>query len=152
MNGYLTLEAAFLVPLAVFLFVFVIHLAFMMSGGTYLVQDAYTLAFRASMTSEDADAAGVVASAAPAQTDHKYFGNTKPEAETSTDGKHVLVKLKMKTNRTAFDLAGTPDWKTSFSARAIRVDITKRIRKIDRIADLAKKALTGTGAAGGAGN
>ena len=140
-NGYLTLEAAFLVPLAVFLFVFVIHVSFMMSGGTYLSQDAYILAFRASMTNEEEDAASAVSALAPAQTNHKYFGNTKPEAETVTDGNHVLVKLRIRTNRRAFDLAGNAQWETAFSARAIRVDITKRIRKIDRIADLAKMAL-----------
>lgn len=151
-NGYLTLEAAFLVPLAVFLFVFVIHFSFMLSGGAYLEQDAYVLTFRASMTKEEEDAAAFVSGIAAAQTNHKYFGNTKPQVETTTDGKHVVVKLRMKTNRRAFDLAGTADWETVFSGRAIRVDITKRIRKIDRIADLAKMALQQSGATGGAGN
>lgn len=150
-NGYLTLEAAFLVPLAIFLFVFVIHFAFMMSGRTYLAQDAYTLAFRASMTKEEEDAAGFVASVLPEQVSHRYFGNTKPDVETVTDGKHVLVKLRMQTNRRAYDLAPGTVWTNESAARAIRIDITKRIRKIDRIADLAKAALQTGGARQGTG-
>ena len=140
-GGYLTLEAAFLVPMAIFLFVFVIHFSFMMSGRTYLAQDAYSLAFRASMTREEEDAAGFANSVLSAQTRHRYFGNTLPEAETGTDGKHVIVKLRMKTTRRAFDLAPDTEWEHEHAARAIRIDITKRIRTIDRIADLAKLAL-----------
>ena len=152
LNGYLTLEAAFLVPMAVFLFVFVIHFSVMMSGRTYLSQDAYALAFRASMTGEEEDAAGFVASVLQTQTNHKYFGNTAPRAETGTDGKYVTVKLHMKTNRQAFDLAPGDEWKNESTARAIRVDITKRIRKIDRISDLAKMAVSESGAKQGADN
>lgn len=138
--------------MAIFLFVFVIHFSFMMSGRTYLTQDAYTLAFRASMTGEEEDVSGIVSNALQTQTAHRYFGNTKPEAETGTDGKHVLVTLRIKTNRRAFDLARGTYWENESSARAIRVDITKRIRKIDRLADLAKMALQKNGARTGTGN
>ena len=138
--------------MAVFLFVFVIHLSFMMSGRTYLVQDAYALAFRASMLPEKEDAAGFVAGAAGTQTGHKYFGQTKPETEVSADGKYIVVRLKNKTNRKAFDLAPQADWETKGGARAIRVDITKRIRRIDRLADMAAMALQKAGATDGQGN
>ena len=150
-NGYLTLEAAFLVPLAVFLFVFVIHLSFMMSGRAYLAQDAYVLAFRASMLQEKDDAAGLVAGMAANQVRHKYFGNTQPQTETGTQGKYVVVKVRTKTARSAFDLAPGTDWEMVTGARAIRIDITKRIRKMDRIADMAQLALKGKGAVNASG-
>ena len=45
-NGYFTLEAAFLVPAAFFLFAFVIHVAFLMYGRCLMVPDAYLPAMR----------------------------------------------------------------------------------------------------------
>ena len=141
LNGYLTVEAAFLVPAAVFLLMFVAHLAFLMSGRTYLAQDAYILAFRASLLQEEDDAAAFVSSVLSRQVSHKYAGNDAPNAETGTEGKQVVVKLKTRTHRRAFDLADYTPWEQESAAAAYRVDVTKRIRRIDRIADIACMAL-----------
>ena len=141
LNGYFTLEASFLVPVAFFLFAFVIHLSFLMSGRAYLTEDAYALAFRASMLGEDEDAEAFIASVFAEQTKHKYFGNGTPALSTRVQGHDVIVELKTGTNRRAFDLANASPWESVSGARAIRIDVTKRIRRIDRIADIAASLL-----------
>ena len=143
LNGYFTLEAAFLVPAAFFLIAFIIHAAFLMYGRCLMVPDAYLPAMRAGYLSEDEDAVAFVMSQISFQTGGKYFGSRVPVYSASKDGKHIVVETKSETNRKAFDLANADAWRMKAGARAIHIDVPKRIRRIDRIADIAMLALRG---------
>ena len=151
LNGYFTLEAAFLVPAAFFLIVFVIHVAFLMYGRCLMVPDAYLPVMRAGYLGEDEDVISFVMSQTSFQTGGKYFGNRVPVYTASKDGKYIVAETKSETNRRAFDLANAGTWETKAGARAIHIDVPKRIRRIDRIADIAALALRGKDGKGNGG-
>lgn len=143
MNGYFTLEAAFLVPAAFFLIAFVIHVAFLMYGRCLMVPDAYLPVMRAGYLGEDEDVISFVMSQTSFQTGGKYFGNRVPVYTVSKDGKYIVAETKSETNRRAFDLANAGTWEITAGARAVHIDVPKRIRRIDRVADIALLALRG---------
>lgn len=139
--AYLTVEASFLVPMAFFLLVFIIHMSFYLYGRCILTQDTYLLAFRASILKEGEDRAGYVSETAPAQFKERYFGNTAPEVSASTTEKAVYVKAETSALRKAFDLADTAAWDTQGSTKAAILNAPAHIRRVKRLKDLAEFAL-----------
>ena len=140
-DGYFTLEACFLVPLIVFIFVLIVHLNFYLYGRALLIQDVYLLAFRASLLPKGEDMAAFVEEQAPAQFGKGYFGNDLPKAEAALEGDAVVVRAATLTHRSGFDLAAPEAWQLSAQARAVRYDMPAHMRRVKRLADLIRGGL-----------
>ena len=137
-GGYFSLEAAILVPFTFFLFVLVIHLSFYFYGRCVAVQDAYLITLRAGLLRDGADKIGFMNTNSMWQLGEKYFGNQAPAVRPEIIKDEVKIEIESETNRSAFDLAGTDRWNCGGSATAMDINIPLRIRKADRIADIAQ--------------
>ena len=92
MGGYMTLEAVFIIPWTVFLFVFLIYAAFYLYDKCVLFQDAYTVCFRASVQKEENGVADYLSSYMETQFGKKYFGTGKIEKSAQQSDKEVRVR------------------------------------------------------------
>ncbi len=82
----MTVEAALVIPAAIFGIVLIIYMAFMVYGRCILSQDVYLLGFRASLLYEKqgySSPAGYVTDHADEKTGSRYFGSTKPQISAS---------------------------------------------------------------------
>lgn len=91
MGGYMTLEAAFIIPWTVFLFVFLIYTSFYLYDKCVLFQDAYTVCFRASVQKEEKGMSEYLSSHMEAQFGRKYFGTGTIEKSAQQSDKEVRV-------------------------------------------------------------
>ena len=137
-EAFFTLEAAVLVPLTFFLLACIIHLVFLEYSRCLLIQDAYVVAFRASLLEEGEDRAAFATENAAWQFSGRYFGNRTPEVSAGASGRDVTVELKTETRRSGFDLTGSEAWTSGVSMGARFYDMPSHIRKIARIADLVR--------------
>ena len=140
-DGYFSLEAAILVPLTFFLFVLVIHLAFYYYGRCLAVQDSYLIALRGGLLRDGEDRVSFMYGNASWQFGEKYFGNGTPQADCTAVKDEVRVSAETETNRSAFDLVPSDPWTYTGSAAAMDINIPLRIRKAQRIADIAQMGL-----------
>ena len=140
-EGFFTLEAAILVPLTFFLLACIIHMVFLEYGRCLLVQDAYVVAFRASLLEEGEDRAAFATENGAWQFSGRYFGNGTPELSVHASGRDVTVGLQTQTRRSGFDLTSSEVWNSAVSMRARFYDMPTRMRKIARIADIVRTGL-----------
>ena len=140
-EGYFTLEAAILVPLTFFLLACIIHMVFLEYGRCLLVQDAYVVALRASLLEEDRDRAAFAAENGAWQVKGRYFGNVTPSVSAEERGNDVTVRLSTSAVRSGFDLTDTSSWTSETSMRARYYHMPKHMRRVARIADLARAGL-----------
>ena len=140
-EGYFTLEAAILVPLTFFLLACIIHMVFLEYGRCLLVQDSYVVALRASLLEEGEDRAAFAAENGAWQVKGRYFGNETPSVRAQEKGSDVTVSLGTSTVRSGFDLTDTSVWSSETSMRARYYHMPKHMRRIARIADLARSGL-----------
>lgn len=91
LGGYMTLEAAFIIPWTVFLFVFLIYAAFYLYDKCVLFQDAYTVCFRASVQKEENGVSEYLSSHMETQFGKKYFGAGTIEKRVQQSDKEVRV-------------------------------------------------------------
>lgn len=143
-KAYFTVEMSLVFPIVLFIMVLLIHFAFFLYGRCLLSQDTYLLAFRASIVNEEelgTDRASYVQEIAEAQFGEKYLGNYRPRAEAAVDGDQVRVESESEgTHRTMSGSSLMPrgSWTYMTAARAEIIDPAGRIRRIDRMADVAK--------------
>ena len=139
--GYMTVEASFIVPMAICVCVLIIYFSNYVYGRCVLAQDSYILAFRASMDKE-APPENVVAQKSAAVSGKKYYGNSKPVFECSTSGKEIEVTGKTETKHSAmgrYFLKPKGSWKLQSRQYAKKRDYSGHIRTIKRIRDLGTK-------------
>ena len=128
MRGYMTVEAGFVIPWVIFLFVFLIYASFYLYDKCVLFQDAYTVCFRGSIQKE-ADGPSVYINAhMKEQFGEKYFGTDGVRTSFKREGQEVIV---------SGTLAEEHGWRIQTEARAHIMNPTKLIRRCR----LAQKAL-----------
>ena len=143
-KAYFTVEMSLVFPVVLLIMVLLIHFAYFLYGRCLLSQDTYLLAFRASIVDEDklgTDRVSYVQEIADAQFGGKYLGNHRPRAEAEVNGEEVCVESESEaTHRTMSGSSLMPQgsWTYRTGARAEIIDPAARIRRIDRIADVAK--------------
>ncbi|MCM1386855.1 MAG: hypothetical protein NC231_05985 [Bacillus sp. (in: Bacteria)] len=132
MGGYMTLEAAFIIPWTIFLFVFLIYAAFYLYDKCVLFQDAYTVCFRASVQKEENGVSDYLSSHMETQFGKKYFGVGKVEknAEQSSGEVSVYAACSIKAPFHHFLLmAQDGGWRIQTQAKAQIINPAKVIRK-----------------------
>lgn len=131
MGGYMTLEAAFIIPWTVFLFVFLIYAAFYLYDKCVLFQDAYTVCFRASVQKEEKGVSEYLSSHMETQFGKKYFGIAAIEKSAWQSDKEVRVcgTCSVKAPFLKFLMEQTGGWRIQTEAKAQIINPAKVIRK-----------------------
>ena len=132
MGGYMTLEAAFIIPWTIFLFVFLIYASFYLYDKCVLFQDAYTVCFRASVQKEEKSVSEYLSSHMEAQFGKKYFGTGTIEKSVQQSDKEVRVygECSVKVPFLHFlTMVQTGGWQIQTEAKAQIINPTKVIRK-----------------------
>ncbi len=132
MKGYMSIEAAFIIPWVIFLFVFLIYISFYLYDKCVLFQDAYTVCFRGSIQKEENSALNYIQEHIEEQFGRKYFGVGKVEKSVRQSGKEVYVygecHVKMPFSHFLV-LANKDGWHIQTNAKAEIINPTKVIRK-----------------------
>ena len=132
MGGYMTLEAAFIIPWTVFLFVFLIYASFYLYDKCVLFQDAYTVCFRASVQKEENGVSEYLSSHMETQFGKKYFGTGTIEKSAQQSDKEVRVygACSVKVPFPHFlTMPQAGGWQIQTEAKAQIINPTKVIRK-----------------------
>ncbi len=151
----MTVEASFIVPMAVCVIVLLIYFSFYMYDRCVLSQDVYILAFRAAKENasyKETAPEAYVGEHASEVAGRKYFGSSFPEFETTVTGadlmgKTVTVTGRAETNHSAmgrYFLKPTGDWDYLAAGRAKARNYPKHIRMFTRLRDIGKE-ITGLG-------
>ncbi|MDE7277541.1 MAG: pilus assembly protein [Lachnospiraceae bacterium] len=142
-KGYMTVEAGFVMPWVIFLFVFLIYAGFYLYDKCVLFQDAYTVCFRGSIQKEEADVLDYINAHMKEQFGSKYFGTGEVQGSARKEGQVVIVSGICNV-RVPLDhfltMAGKDGWRIQTEARARIVNPTKIIRRC-RMAENALKYL-----------
>ena len=131
-GGYMTVEASFIVSWTVFVFVFLIYLAFYSYDKCVLFQDAYAVCFRGSIQKDDDNVVPYINAHIQEQFGKKYFGTGEVHFTldrnvhvTSVTGE-CQVRVPIRSLFTMYDKEG---WKIRTQARAQIINPTHIIRK-----------------------
>ncbi|WP_029323639.1 TadE family protein [Butyrivibrio sp. AE3004] len=142
-DGYMTVEAALVIPSAIFGIVLIIYMAFWVYGRCILSQDTYLLGFRASLFYEEkgyGNAGEYVNEHLDEQMVKNYFGSRKPKISANQSNKEIIMDGNIITNHNALYgfFKGIPDlWKSEAKATIKIQKPAKTLRKIKRIKDVA---------------
>lgn len=141
-DAYMTLEAALVIPAAVFGMVLIIYMSFFVYGRCILSQDVYILGFRSSIFYEKNGYNSPVSYI----TDHKeeqikgrYFGSRETTISSYLNGKTIIVEGKTQTNHNALHgyFSGIPNiWESESGARIKMRNNAKTLRRIKRTKDI----------------
>ncbi len=142
-GAYFTVEMSLVFPIVLFVMVLLIHFTFYLYGRCILSQDTYLIAFRASILRGEAaeDRTGYIEGIAGTQFGNKYFGHRIPSLEIEAGDKEVVLHAETEASHRAMsasDLMPVGSWVHGAGARAEIIDPAARIRRIDRIGDVAK--------------
>lgn len=140
-SGYMTVEASFIIPMTICIFVLIIYFTNYMYARCVLAQDSYILAFRAT-TSDNEDMAAVVQEKSQKVARNKYFGNASPSFTGKAQGKDIEVTATTSTFHGAmgrYFLKPQKGWGIETTARARKRKYTDHIRTVKRIKDIATK-------------
>ncbi len=141
-NGYFTVEASFILPMVLAIFVIIIHSAYMLYGKCLLTQDTYILCFRASILSEDNNMTPVnyIYSHKDKQFGNRYIGNKKPKISVAQSGKTIKATAETEANHNAmgrFFLIPQNGYETKAVAKVVIQENARHIRKLTRVKDIA---------------
>lgn len=140
MNGYMTVEAGFLIPWVVFLFVFLIYAGFYLYDKCVLFQDAYTVCFRGSIQKEEGGPSAYINAHMKEQFGEKYFGTGDVQGSVRNQGQEVVVsgtcEIRVPVGH-FLTMPGESGWRIQAEARARVENPTKLIRRCR----MAEKAL-----------
>lgn len=145
-GGYMTLEAAFIIPWVIFVFVFLIYAAFFLYDKCVLFQDSYTLCFRASVQKEENGVSGYLSSHMEKQFGKKYFGVGKIEKSAEQTDKEVRVYGMCSVKAPFRHFLMVPQaggWQIQTQAKAQIINPVKIIRKCRMAENMAKSLLDG---------
>lgn len=141
-NAYFTVEASFILPMVMAIFVILIHSAYMLYGKCLLTQDTYILCFRASILSEDNNMSPTeyINSHKDKQFGNRYIGNKKPVISAAQNGKTIKASAETEANHRAmgrYFLIPQDGYQTKARAKVSIFENAKHIRKLTRIKDIA---------------
>lgn len=131
-KGYMTLEAAFIMPWVIFIFVFLIYASFYLYDKCVLFQDSYTLCVRGSVQKEEDGAVKYINANMSRQFGKKYFGTNEVQGNVEQHGQEVRVYASCSvqmpfTHFMAMAKAG--GWQIQTKAAAAVINPTKVIRR-----------------------
>ena len=142
-SGYMTVEASFIIPMVICVFVLIIYFTNYVYARCILSQDSYILAFRAAASSESGKSMeAVVQEKAQTVAGKKYFGNEEPVFLGNSSGKEIVVTGKTTTKHAAmgrYFLKPLSGWKLETSSKAKRREYAKHIRTVKRVRDIVSK-------------
>lgn len=128
----MTLEAAFIMPWVIFIFIFLIYIGFYLYDKCVLFQDVYTICFRGSIQKEEDAVSDYIDSHMEAQFGRKYFGVGKVEGNVRQSGQEVRVcgVCSVKVPFGYFlTMAKEGGWQIQTEARAQIINPTQIIRR-----------------------
>lgn len=144
--GYMTLEAAFIIPWVIFLFVFLIYTGFYFYDKCVLFQDIYALGFRGSIQKEENTALDYINAHMKEQFGSKYFGVGKVQGSVVKQGQEIKVygtcTVKIPFHH-FFTMADKSGWKIETEAKAKILNPTRIIRKCRMAESLLQELQTG---------
>ena len=143
-GGYMTVEASFIVTWTIFIFVFLIYLAFYSYDKCVLYQDAYTVCFRGSVQKPEESVVSYISAHMKEQFGQKYFATSEVHGSVDRHGNSadVIGECRVKVPvRADFTMQGRAGWQIRTQARAQIINPTHIIRK-KRLIGNAAKALT----------
>ena len=141
----MTVEAAFVVPVVIFVFAALIYFTNYLYTRCVLAQDSYVLAFRAASNTNEAygnDPGGYVMNKSAVVAEKKYYGSNKPFFSAIVRGKEVEVLGKTTVRHSAINnvfRSLRSGWDLDVSQKAKRRDYTEHIRTIKRVKDIGFK-------------
>lgn len=137
LKGYMSIEASFIMPWVIFIFVFLIYASFYLYDKCVLFQDAYTLCLRASVQKEEGGAMKYINKHMEEKFGSKYFGVGNIDKSARESGKEIRVMGSCSV-KIPFDnfltFSKESGWKIQTEAKAQIINPTKIIRKC-RIAE-----------------
>lgn len=132
MKGYMTVEAGFIIPWVIFLFIFLIYVGFYLYDKCVLFQDAYTVCFRGSIQKKEDEALVYINAHMKEQFGEKYFGTGGVQKNARREGQEVIVSASCGVRVPVAHfliMAGEEGWKVQTEARAYIMNPTKIIRR-----------------------
>lgn len=138
-SGYMTLEAAFMIPWVIFLFVFLIYAGFYLYDKCVLFQDAYALCFRGSIQKDEGSVVDYINAHMEEQFGRKYFGVENVSGSVEKNGQSVIVygtctvKIPFQNFLT---MAKSSGWQIQTEVKAQIINPTKVIRKCRMVENL----------------
>lgn len=142
----MTLEASFIVPMIICVFALLIYFSYYLYGRCILSQDAYILAFRASVADEEiyGSPENYVYEKSSQVVGKKYFGSATPRFEVASSGKEIRVHGYSMARHSAmgrYFLKPQSGWEYEAAGRAKSFGYAEHIRKFTRLRDLGKEIL-----------
>lgn len=131
-DGYMTVEASFIITWTVFIFVFLIYLAFYSYDKCVLFQDAYTVCFRGSIQKEETNIVPYISAHMQEQFGKKYFATGEVHGSVDRRGNvtDVTGECQVKVPiRAVFTMHNEEGWQIRTRARAQIINPTHIIRR-----------------------
>jgi len=143
-GAYNTVEAAFVIPMALGVMIFIIYLSFYLYGRCILSQDCYILSFRASKITKEMETtpSKYISDKSNMQLGQRYFGSNKPDIETIENGKDIMVTAQNSSHHRAmgsYFIMPSGNWGYEAVGKAQKIDPPGDIRTVIRIWDLYKE-------------
>lgn len=131
-NGYMTLEAAFIVPWVVFMLVWLIYLGYFEYDRCLLFQDDYTLATQtATRICTNDEQQNWLNGHMNTQLGHKYMGGSHVEISGKVESSRIKVESRTRVAHPLSFHAGfipTGNWNISDVVNADNYSFTQRLR------------------------
>jgi len=144
----MTLEAALVIPMVICVITLLIFFSYYLYGRCILSQDAYILAFRASIDAQryGKEPESTVCAKKEKVLGNKYFGSTKPEihVESRNAGKEIKVYASARVRAGAmgnYFLKPKSGWEFNAGKKAKCLEQVKHIRRVTRLKDIGKRTL-----------
>ena len=128
----MTVEAGFIIPWVIFLFVFIIYGSFYIYDKCVLFQDVYAVCFRGSIQKDEGEVLPYINAHMDEQFGRKYFGVGSVEGSVRKSGQNVYVSgaCSVKVPFTHFlTMSDKGGWQIQTQAAARIINPTKIIRK-----------------------
>ena len=141
----MTVEAAFVVPMVIFVFAALIYFCSYLYTRCVLNQDSYILAFRATSDSDVSyrdDPGSYVMNRSERVSGKKYYGSSKPYFSVVVRGKEVEVTGRTVIRHSAINNAFSAirnGWELEVTQKAKKREYAGHIRTIKRLKDIGLK-------------
>ncbi len=145
-GAYFTVEASFLIPMVLVIFVLLIYLSFYLYDRCLIAQDAYILCFRSSILKEESDKPQAVLAGKQRQYGSKYFAVKNSTSNATKNGKWIEMSGAIEIAPPVFQrhfLMPADRWQIHYQAKAMETDPVKGFRRFRRIQAIWKKAVQG---------
>jgi len=128
----MTVEAGFIIPWVIFVFVFLIYAGFYLYDKCVLFQDAYAVCFRGSIQKDESEALSYVNAHLKEQFGEKYFGTDGVWADTDKKGREITVYGSCSVRVPVghfLTMAGNDGWRIQTQASARIMNPTQIVRR-----------------------